>query len=169
MIYKTFDLTVKLDHPTVRRTVRMITFMPFCSFVESLQCLDNKRIVSQVKEAWQMWCCLMNKSNQRWRFHPAVKMWKGYEVALQLYAILALEEAERRITKSGRNYYMPVMRQYMTENGFYELDLSNIVFPHWFGDDDFHNSHKAMLYRKNPIYYKQFEEVAELYEKYYWP
>lgn len=146
----------------------MITFLPYNDFVLSLRCLDNKRIVKQVIEAYQMWCCLMNISHHRWRNTVMVKIWEGYEKALQLYTILALKEAESRITKKGRNYYMPTMRKHLKNYNFYDLD-NVIEYPEWFGDVRFHDSHKAMLYHKNPIYYIDFEQEGKKYSKYYWP
>jgi hypothetical protein len=142
--------------------------MPFASFVESLRCLDNKRILNQVVEAWQIWCCLKNISHQKWRNRPMIEMWCGYEEALQLYIILALKETETRITKKGRNYSMPTMRERLIEYKFYLLP-DVVEYPPWMGVDRFHDSHKAALYRKNPIYYIDFKDESIISKRYYWP
>src|SRR5579885_1008273 len=149
---------------------KMMTFLPYASFYWSLKILDNKRILKQVVEAFQIWCCLTNNGSERWSNHPAVKMWKGYEKALQLYMIMALIECESRIKKDGTNYYMPKMRQHIID---YQLELSeeeidNLEYPFWFGNDQLHFSHQSSLYRKDSEYYEDFKDTVEYYPNYYW-
>ena len=56
----------------------MQTFLPFMDIEKSAKCLDTKRLGKQRVEALQIFECLMVKET-RWKNHPAVKMWKGYE------------------------------------------------------------------------------------------
>lgn len=120
----------------------MQTFLPYPSVFHSLRCLDNKRLGKQRVEAMQILDALKPTSTSRWRNHPAVKMWKGYENALTHYMNEAVREWERR---GFRNIKMKEV----------EID-GPIVYPPWFGNADFHASHRSNLLRKKPEWYSQF-------------
>jgi len=64
----------------------MQTFLPIASFNDSATSLDYRRLGKQRVEAYQILNTL--RKPNRWRNHPAVKMWKGYEVALIAYGCL---------------------------------------------------------------------------------
>ena len=110
----------------------MQTFLPNSDFKTSVKCLDNMRLGKQRVEAMQILNALLY--GKGWVNHPATKMWKGYEPALMYYHDLAIQEWVCR----GFN-------NTMTE---YEPDVLTIIYPPWFGNEDFHKSHQSNLMRK---------------------
>lgn len=132
----------------------MQTFLPYPSIYRSVGCLDNKRLGKQRVEAKQIIDILEGKSNG-WKNHPATKMWCGYVEALKMYYNYCIDEWERRGFKNN------MLRM--------EPDLHNIKPPWWWGNEDFHASHRSNLLRKNKEHYSQFgwEEVDDL--PYIWP
>lgn len=58
----------------------MMTFLPHEDFEKSAQSLDYRRLGKQRVEAMQIYNCLLKPT--RWKNHPAVLMWSGYEDAL---------------------------------------------------------------------------------------
>ena len=62
----------------------MQTFLPVADFKESAKILDYRRLGKQRVEARQILNALQGKS-KGWVNHPATKMWKGYEPALEQY------------------------------------------------------------------------------------
>lgn len=62
----------------------MQTFLPCPDFGRTAACRDARRLGKQRVEALQMLNAL-GDSAHRWRNHPAVRMWSGYEPALRLY------------------------------------------------------------------------------------
>lgn len=134
----------------------MQTFLPYPDFVKSLQCLDNKRLGKQRVEALQILNTLSGKSNG-WKNHPAVRMWRGYERALEYYKNLAIDQWIRR----GFNNSMPETYEFESKQEF--------VWPNWRGYEEFHASHRSNLLRKDPIWYGQFGWTEPDNLPYIWP
>lgn len=86
----------------------MQTFVPLTdSFDDIAKVLDNKRLNKQALEGWQILMNLLqldpqgeHRVSKGWSNHPAVKMWKGHEVALYLYVEAMVKEWKRRGYKS---------------------------------------------------------------------
>lgn len=64
----------------------MQTFLPSTSFHQSAKWLDNARLGKQRVECYQILKALTDPS-YGWQNHPAVKMWRGHEMLLTVYAI----------------------------------------------------------------------------------
>jgi hypothetical protein len=132
----------------------MQTFLPYPDLTDSARCLDYRRLGKQRVEAMQILNILTGKTNKPgWRNHPAVKMWKGHEVALGFYMNAMIDEWIRR----GYN------------NTMKKADANFAWSPPWFGNAAFHASHRSNLLRKDPIYYGKFgwKEPSDL--PYVWP
>ena len=128
----------------------MQTFLPYPDFSASARVLDYRRAGKQRVEAFQILKALYD-SNYGWQNHPAVKMWRGYEEALKVYFnAVSLEW---------------VKRGYQHTMGFFEVESYEL--PVWFGNEDFHYSHRSNLYYKNPVYYFGWTGVAKV--DYVWP
>lgn len=129
----------------------MQTFLTYPNLRDSVKCLDNKRLGKQRVEAMQILNCLANPN--RWRNHPAVKMWKGYENALTHYMNLCIDEWIRRgfkNTMKKREVTFPVR------------------YPDWL-NDVFCASHRSNLLRKNKEWYSQFRWTESDNMPYIWP
>ena len=74
-------------------------------------------------------------------------MWKGYESALLLYGMTICLEWIKR------GYQDTLYLRFLAEN--YCLN-KEVIYPKWFGNKDFHASHRSNLLRKNKKYYSQF-------------
>lgn len=133
----------------------MQTFLPYHDCIKSAKVLDNLRLGKQRVETLQILNALTNRY-YGWQNHPAVKMWRGNEAALQFYGIAICNEWIER----GRqdNCIEQIKR--------FKFDGS-IFLPDKF-DDDFHMSHQSQLYHKFPSYYVQFFGEQPKRE-YVWP
>lgn len=126
----------------------MQTFLPYPSFTQSAQALDYKRLGKQRVEAMQIIKAitgektLKGKSYKGWVKHPCSVMWKNYVPALKRYHNVMIDEWVYR-------GYENSMKKYP------DNEVSDLVvdLPYWFGDKDFHKSHKANLLRKNYDFY----------------
>jgi hypothetical protein len=131
----------------------MQTFLPYPDFRRCSSCLDDRRLGKQRVEAMQIRNALLDPAN-RWRRHPAVRMWAGYEDALGLYMNACIEEWERR----GFTNMMP------------RADVRRRApMPPWLGDERLHRSHRASLLRKDPEHYARFGWDADPCLPYFWP
>lgn len=137
----------------------MQTFLPYENFRSSLKALDYKRLGKQRVESYQILLALncppairikcerngLDYSTYihkpRWINHPAVKMWKNYELALIYYYNDSIQEWVDR----GYNNTMPKIKV-----------LEWASMPWWLGDDKFHASHRSNLLRKDPSFYSQY-------------
>lgn len=120
----------------------MQTFLPYPDFKKSVEALDYRRLGKQRVEAMQILNILLsNKQTGAWVNHPAVKMWRGYEGALCLYANTCIGEWIKR-------GYKNTMSLYATPR--------EITYPVWFGSPEFHASHRSNLLRKDYEYYSKF-------------
>lgn len=114
----------------------MQVFFAFADIKQSLQCLDRHRLGKQRVEAKQILNILYGRTTSNaWANHPAVRMFEGYGDFLKLY----FNECCFEWTKRG---YVNNM-----EKEFYHNVLI-IEKPVWFGDYEFHLSHRSNLLRK---------------------
>lgn len=112
----------------------MQTFLPVNSINTSPKYLDNIRLNKQITEALQIYDTLIGK-NKGWINHPAVKMWRGYEDGLLMYAYECFTEWIKR----GGNRKATIVKP------------ENYNLPQWFGDERLHSSHRARLLLKGEI------------------
>ena len=132
----------------------MQTFLPFPSFKESAQSLDRQRLGKQRVEVKQILRALQGLS-KGWQNHPAVRMWRGYETALAAYGVEICTEWRQR------GYKDSLLPEFLAAIN------AEIKMPPWIGNESFHASHRSNLKRKNPEYYKHFNEPPNL--PYVWP
>lgn len=161
----------------------MQTFVPLTSSFEDIaKVLDNKRLNKQALEGWQILMNLLEldpEGNHRiskgWSNHPAVRMWRGHEVALYRYIIAMVDEWKRRGFKStiGDKAHATMLRA--THLGLIDGHSDN---PQWLSSSDqfsiIASSHRLALLSKEYEWYSQFgwrEDPGyrpETYE-YVWP
>lgn len=128
-----------------------MTFLPFPDLVKSVRVLDNKRLMKQRVEAYQIINILTKKTNKKgWINHPTVKMWKGYTSFLKLYFNELINEVERRGFNNSLNRYK----------------VSKIKIPFWFGYTPLHKSHQASLLRKDYDHYSKYFKYDDKYAPY---
>lgn len=135
----------------------MQTFLPYQSFSLSAKVLDRQRLGKQRVEAKQILLALRDPT-YGWQNHPAVKMWRGYEIALAQYGVIVCDEWIRR-------GYKDTLQPWFLEH----LQSSHpLMYPSWL-TDDFCRSHQSNLVRKNPTWYRVFfPDVADNLP-YMWP
>lgn len=138
-----------------RKVSSLQTFLPYDDFRKSAAVLDYRRLGKQRVECLQILNTLTGKSDG-WKNHPAVRMWRGFECALAIYAKDVIDEWVRR---GYRN----------TIDLSWTNELRSSLLPPWFGDKEFHASHRSNLLRKDAVHYGQFgwKESADL--PYVWP
>lgn len=97
-----------------------------------------------------------------WYNHPAVNMWRGYEIALYDYTQVMITIATKRgyDTASLRDK-MPVYLD--------EIITKDYVQPWWWGIPELHQSHRANLLRKNYEFYSKQGFMGDLTTPYWWP
>ena len=136
----------------------MQTFLPVPDFGASAKILDNKRLMSQRKEAYQILLALSLK-RVGWRRHPATVMWHGHMYALSEYGLVMCEEVRARGFEDSVFQKIRGMQYAFQKSGL----------PYWFGDEAFHSAHRASLLSKLPTHYAKFgwSESPEI--NYVWP
>jgi len=132
----------------------MQTFLPYKDYNQCAEILDNKRLNKQILESYQILKILSGKSpSGAWRNHPAVLMWKNAERSLRIYTNTMIKEAR--------------LRGIRTDGNEANLDALEAVSGHLWGTDRplwstvshvnrVNITHRANLYRKDPIYYFMF-------------
>lgn len=145
----------------------MQTFLVSPNPVETAQILDRMRLGKQRVEAVQIANTLLGFSKKKgWANHPAVLMWKGHEYFLvnkYLYAMMF--EWQKRGYKNEK-----CQQHYKKFNDFFNRRSKHFAEskPNWFCNE-FFESHKSNLIRKNKEHYSQFwPEVPDNLE-YWWP
>ncbi len=148
----------------------MQTFLPYKDFEKSAKCLDRQRLGKQRVEAMQILQILTGHGKKTkngkiaWENHPAVKMWKGYEVALYRYIQAICKEWIRRGYKDTI---------YQKSFDLWRIDLYSkgqvMKFPVWLGNREFHKSHKSNLLRKKEDFYSKYNWKVPNNLPYVWP
>ena len=135
----------------------------------SAQSLDKKRLLKQLLEGRQIYGILASgKRKGAWVNHPAVRMWRNYDMAFYTYLVAIRDECDRRGIKWDKNW--SAIEQ-LHKNNWHRGD--NVVMPPWWGDERIHQSHRNNLYRKDPEYYAEFahDEFISCCDRcsYFWP
>ena len=135
----------------------MQTFLSEFTFSGAAEVLDKKRLQKQLLEGRQILDILLDKPEARWRNHPAVLMWKGYEYYLYLYCKRMMEECVEQGINVEKNalqlhrHIVTIMSRGLSEEP-----------PVWWVDGELQErivvTHRARLYVKKPEHYPQYEQ-----------
>lgn len=156
----------------------MQTFLPYPNFRQSAEVLDNKRLGKQRVEVLQILNALTD-SSYGWQNHPAVKMWRGYELMLAFYGYMVCEVwRERGFKDTCKEKILQIMRE-RTDKAEYvrqarkvgvpDNTIAEDNMPPFVGNEQFHASHRSNLLRKDPEYYSRFGWKESDDIPYYWP
>ena len=141
----------------------MQTFIPYGSdFNASARILDRQRLGKQRVECLQILNTLTGISTG-WSNHPAVRMWKGYEVALACYGITICSEW------IDRGYNDTCFNKIIDMFNPQDLVISKVVLPPWIDDIEVTISHKSNLIRKKPSLYAMIWPEVPDDIPYKWP
>lgn len=137
--------------------------MPYANPTTTAQALDYRRLGKQRVETLQILNTLTGRSTG-WQNHPAVKMWRGYEIYLSEYGIAMCNEWVKRGYKDTCTQKIVEIRK--------ELILGRAhvkIRPYWIEDERIHKSHQSNLVRKDPAYYLPIFGNIDPTLEYYWP
>jgi hypothetical protein len=170
----------------------MQTFLPYSDFQNCAKVLDKKRCWKQVVEAKQILCVLRAQDlpetwkqskdyiNQKWKNHPAIKMWKGNEELLKHYYNIFLEYCKNEHKIKTKLIFLDCSYSkpgYVDNNILFlwdpplNEDGSDTIEPFWLGNENFHRSHRARLIEKNRDFYisKFSDDEGFNNGRYFWP
>lgn len=139
----------------------MQTFLPYPNFVDSARCLDFLRLNCQIKETKQILDIILN-NKKAWANHPAVNMWRGYELALFCYG--------EDCASVAKEYGIATTKWKEFSQKIYEVvKEQKPILPKWLGHEQLHSSHRAALLKKNPQWYRgqKWTETPKI--DYFWP
>ena len=135
----------------------MQVFVPVPDVAESLRILDKSRLAKQRVEAKQLIDTILDrptasgKPRTGWRNHPAAVMFRQYLPCLIYYYNMSLVVHEDR---GGKNEKL--------QPELLEVDsLDDIVYPHWWGDETVHRTHRSRLLLKG-----KFDVLADRIRKF---
>lgn len=156
----------------------MQTFLPYSDIQKSAESLDKKRCWKQIVEAKQIINVLEGKTTA-WQNHPAVKMWVGHTDLLKHYYNIFLHHCVEVHKINTKLWYYECKYSegtYDEKNGsrlfLNVVDILDVnELPWWFGQEQFHRSHRARLIEKNKEFYiPKFPEDSGYNDgKYWWP
>ena len=126
--------------------------------------LDDKRLGKQRVEALQIANCLLVKES-RWKNHPAVKMWKGYEDYLLYNYLDWIFDVWLR--KGFKNEKCQELFLRLQEVCKYP-GIENIKKPPWI-TEEFIEAHRSNLIRKKPEHYRPLFPNTQEGLEYIWP
>ena len=156
----------------------MQTFLADITFKSCAEVLDNRRLNKQRIECLQIYnACtgIRHKADGTeagpaigWRTHPAVRMWKGYEAFLCMYAVYICAECDARGIADNANikefFSSRVTRhEFKIPRWWYNLNERNKII----------HTHQCNLVRKDFSFYSpKFPAVhpSQIYTTdYHWP
>lgn len=130
----------------------MQTFLPYRSYIRCAKTLDYRRLGKQRLEARGIYSILVNKPSlnisqkefdlivKRYKNHPVLNLWRGYEKALLLYYNEMVKEW--------------VYRKYKNTLPLAKVNKNKVKFPKF--SKYFHYSHRSNLLRKNYQHYSKY-------------
>jgi len=133
----------------------MITFLPHANVKKSIECLDTNTLGQQRIDIRTILDTLNPKHpSKHLRWHPAVRMWRGYEIMLKGL----LDECVMEYMRRGRRNRMVISR----------VNYAQMRIPLWWGGPT-HGTHRVALMKKNPSWYNQFGWKEPSGQKIHWP
>lgn len=147
----------------------MQTFLTYSDFFKSARHLDNKRLNKQLLECWQIYDTIVN-NKKAWSNHPAVNMWRGYELGLLYYGLTHYTEWQIKFMEGKRGgSFLHKSGELITEELQRRKENKNVILPDWIYDKRVLISHKSNLIRKNAEFYKPFWPNVPDNIPYFWP
>ena len=159
----------------------MQTFLPLPDFFASASVLDRQRLGKQRVETMQLLRLVTTPKEllKGWKNHPARRMWCGFPEALGFYGVVMVR---RWLSLGYRDTCREKILSLLDEQGYtgseekleerYNAALAGadrIFLPPWFGDENFHRSHRSNLLRKDPGWYGRFGWMEPDDLPYEWP
>jgi hypothetical protein len=146
------------------------TFLPYARFNKCAFVLDKKRLFKQAVECKQILLALgvsvgANKptGSTAWQNHPAVRMWRGHELALAIYAVHIAAECRRRGFKDK------LLEEFVGVVRALRKPGKPARYPLWIRDWGIMFSHRSNLLRKDKDWYSQFGWLVRPDLPYKWP
>lgn len=146
----------------------MQTFLVYSDFRKSAMHIDNKRLGKQLVETKQIYDTIVN-NKKAWSNHPAVNMWRGFELGLLRYGKIHYEEWQERYLSGLRGGKLIHKSGEEILSEYYSRLTEVSKLPSWIYDDQFLISHRSNLIRKNPDYYNRFWPSVPNNIPYFWP
>lgn len=134
----------------------MMTFIIMADFILNAALLDDQRLGKQRVEAKQIVDIIEGKK-KAWSNHPIVLAWTPFLIGLKYYTNCIISEWINRGRVNNMELYP---------------DLPDMIpIPWWAQWDRLIQSHRAMLLRKDPFYYKNKFTCESEYNQYgyIWP
>lgn len=137
----------------------MQTFLPYSDIKESLKVLDDKRLGKQRVETYQIISAITRRPKldgtpyKGWLNHPCSVMWRNYVPLLKMYLNASIDEW---ISRGFNN------------NMIKEKIDQNVIYPDWWGNKKFHDSHKSNLLKKDFDFYSKYEWNVDPKNPYIW-
>src|SRR5574343_1065974 len=126
----------------------MQTFFVYSDFRKSARHIDGKRLCKQLVETKQIYDTIIH-NKKAWSNHPAVKMWRGLELALLLYGADYYEEWQERYLSGQRGGKLKHKSGEEILNEYYKrIGKEEFKLPSWIYDDELLISHRSNLIRK---------------------
>lgn len=141
----------------------MQTFVPYDRYDKSAEVLDLQRLGKQIIEGGQIMRALYDPT-YGWQSHPATLMWHGHAASLHAYLQAMHSEWWSRRHKPHAAYTN--LLTWLDDGGHMPHEPTGR--PAWLGCADVHESHRANLYRKDPIVYARFSKYDPS-TPYVWP
>jgi hypothetical protein len=120
-------------------------------------------------------CDGTGKVKTPWYNHPAVRMYKNYEEFLLLYGYVICSEW---LIRGYRDSLKIKFLQELINRGVCNIEIDDqgvkpeifgVRVPIWFGNKQFHASHRSNLLRKNFEWYNKFGWTESNNLPYFWP
>lgn len=133
--------------------------------------LDNKRLFKQAVECKQILLALgisvgahKPTGSKAWQNHPAVRMWRGHELAMAIYSVHIAREVRTRLRYRDKflEEFLDVVKQ-LRKPG------EPARYPPWMRDWSIMTSHRSNLLRKNKDWYSRFGWLVKPDLPYVWP
>lgn len=145
----------------------MQTFLPYPNFYETSRVLDRQCLGKQRVETKQILQVLLGESSGNgWAAHPATLMWYGFEGQLTIYGLYICSEWRYRGYQDTLFPWFEEKRKELVGHG-----RPPPPYPDWFGDEEFHLSHRRKLVWKDPEWYcpRFGMEPIDEEPEYFWP
>jgi hypothetical protein len=123
----------------------MQVFLPLPNVHDSLETLDKQRLNKQTIEISQILNVILT-NGKAWANHPATLMIRGFESFGVYYGLVACEIAKNRGINCSN--IQNTLESFAEK---FNLSVNSPTYPSWFGDEQFHKSHRAKLLYKGRI------------------
>lgn len=152
----------------------MQTLAPYAELQDIADVLKNEDLILQMKDGLHLLSIMHADQEDAWADHPVLRMWKGHEIFLAYYTLAMIEEGlHNRATLRQSSSFIGELTEWKASAEQHLAWASSgdatMKAPSWWGVIGYMREHRAVLLRRDPVWYRKHFATEKMDRFETWP